>query len=86
LGFVDFALELKDGVLAELLLVEFAVGFGPCKFPGVVFGFEVFVALGPAESEHLAVIAHEDHTVTGIDWPRTEVALLYSHGSTINII
>jgi hypothetical protein len=59
--------------------VEFSVGFGPCEFSGVVFGFEVFVAFGTAEAENFAVVADEHHAVAGVNRAGTEVAFLDSH-------
>ena len=66
-GFVAFFFELEDGVVGELFAVEFSVGFGPGEFSGVVFGLEVFVALGSAELEDFAVVADESHAVSGVD-------------------
>lgn len=66
--FVALLLELEDGVVGELLSVGFAVGLGPGDFTGVVFGFEVAVALRTAELEHLGVVAHEGDAVARVDW------------------
>jgi hypothetical protein len=68
-GLVALLLELEDGVLGDLFVVELATGLGPGEFAGVVFGLEVAVALGTAEAEVLAVVAHEHHSVAGVDWP-----------------
>ena len=66
-GLVAFLLEFEYGIIGELFAMEFSVGFGPGEFSGVVFGFEVFVALGSAELEDFAVVAYESHAVSGVD-------------------
>lgn len=78
-GFVLLVLELVDGVVADLLVVEFAMGLGPGQLSGVVLGLEVAVALGPAESECFAIVPHEHHPVPRIYRARAEVAPLDSH-------
>lgn len=59
--------------------MEFTVSFCPGHLSRVVFGFEVSVALGAAEPEHLVVVSDKTHAMAGIDGPRAEVTLLYSH-------
>ena len=68
-GFVTFFFEFEDGVVGKLFAMEFSVGFGPGEFSGVVFGFEVFVALGSAELEDFAVVADESHAMAWVDRP-----------------
>lgn len=65
--------------------MKFTIGFGPGEFAGVVFGFEVAMAFGPAEAECFAVVSDEHDAVSGVDWPRAEVAPLYSHQQSIII-
>ncbi len=68
-GLITLLLELEDCVLGDLFVVELATGLGPGELAGVVFGLEVAVALGTAEAEDLAVVAHEHHSVAGVDGP-----------------
>ena len=48
-----------------------------------MFGLEVTVALGTAETEVFAVIAYEQHSVSGVDGSRAEVATLDSHQQSL---
>lgn len=64
---VPLFLEFENSVFDDLFVVEFATGFGPGKFAGVVFCFEVAVAFGSAEAEGFAVVAHEHDSVAGVD-------------------
>jgi hypothetical protein len=48
-----------------------------------VFGLEVAVALGTAESEDLAVVAYEHDAVAGVDWAGAEVTPLDPHQQSI---
>ena len=78
-GLILLMLKLVDGVVANLLVVELAMGLGPGQLSGVMLGLEVAVALGPAESECLAVVPHEHHPVAWVYRARAEVAPLDSH-------
>ena len=77
--FVVFLLELVHGILGEFFIVQFSVCFGPCKFSGVVFGFEVSVAFGSAESEGFAVVSDEHDSVSWVDGTGTEITPLNPH-------
>jgi hypothetical protein len=85
-GLVPLLLELEDGVLGDLFVVELAGSLGPGQLAGVVFCLEVAVALGTAETEVLAVVAHEHDSMARVDWPGTEVAPLDPHQQSINIM
>ncbi len=60
-----------------------AVRLGPGHLPGIMLGLEMPMTLRPAEFEHFAVIPHERYAMPRVDWPRTEVTLIYSHFNNI---
>ena len=70
-------------VFSQLFVMEFSMGLGPCKFAGVVLGFKMTMALGPAETKCLAVIANEHDPMTRVDWTGAEVAALNTHQQSI---
>lgn len=80
---VSFFLELEDGIIGKFFVIEFAGSFGPGKLSGVMFGFEVTVAFGSAETEVFAVVSNEHNTVAWVDWPWAEVASFYSHQQSL---
>ena len=47
--------------------MEFSEGLGPSEFSRIVFGLEMTVAFGSAESKDLAVVTHEHDSVAGVD-------------------
>ena len=63
----------------HVLAVQRAVRFGPPHFPRVALHLEVLVALGAAEAEHLAVVAHEADAVPGVHRAAAEEALVQTH-------
>lgn len=72
-------LHLQSLVVLELLAMDLSIGFGPLDFFGVVFCLEMQVALSSAESEDLAVVSHELHSVTRVYRGAAEIAFFYSH-------
>ena len=64
---VPLLLEVHASVDCQFLSVRFTEGLRPLELPRVALGLEVLVALRTAEPEHLAVVTHEHHPVTGVD-------------------
>lgn len=63
LGPVAPPLHLKGGVLSQLLACKLAVRLCPLDLARVALHLEVFVALGPAEAEHLQQgLHHHEHS------------------------
>ena len=46
-------LEVERAIQLHLLAMELAMDLRPSRFPRIMLRFEVFVALAPAEAEHL---------------------------------
>eukprot|EP00211_Chloroparvula_japonica_P014951 CAMPEP_0119120430 /NCGR_PEP_ID=MMETSP1310-20130426/1473_1 /TAXON_ID=464262 /ORGANISM="Genus nov. species nov., Strain RCC2339" /LENGTH=262 /DNA_ID=CAMNT_0007109907 /DNA_START=180 /DNA_END=963 /DNA_ORIENTATION=+ len=78
---VAAALHLEGGVVGEILAARRAVGLGPLHLARVALHLEVVVALGPAELEHLVVVAHEHDAPPGVDVAAAEPALGQPHAA-----
>mmetsp|Transcript_39583 Transcript_39583/g.99493 ORF Transcript_39583/g.99493 Transcript_39583/m.99493 type:complete len:271 (+) Transcript_39583:53-865(+) len=76
---VAAALQLKRGILSELLPSCLAVRLGPAHLARIPLHFEVLVALGAAEVEHLRVIPDERDAVARVDGAGAEPALDETH-------
>lgn len=63
--------------------MKFTIGLGPSHLSRIMFGFEMAVALGTAEPEHLIIVPDESHAMARVDGPRAEITLLYSHVEVI---
>ena len=66
--FVALLFELKNCVPYYLFVVELAGSLGPGELARVVFGLEVPMAFGPAETERLAVVAHKHDAMARVNW------------------
>ena len=63
----------------ELLASCFPEGFSPPDLAWVSLLLKVFMTLGFAESEHLAIVADEHHSVPRVDRPGAEITLFDPH-------
>jgi hypothetical protein len=61
------ALECERAVDDKLLTGRDAAGLCPAQLARVALHRKVLAALGPAESERLAVVAHKHHPMPGVD-------------------
>lgn len=82
---ITFLFKLKDRILDNLFVVQFTICFGPSKFTRIVLSLEVTMTLRPTKSECFAIIADKHHTMTRVNWTRTEITLLDSHQQLIII-
>ncbi len=72
-------LHFESLIVLKLFSMDLSVGLGPLDFLWIVFGLEVQMAFGPAESEDLAVVSHELHSVSRVDGGPAEIAFFDSH-------
>ena len=78
-GLVAFLLEVLDRVVSQLFVVEFAMGFGPSKFSGIVLCLEVTMALRTTEPKGFAVVSDKHDSVSWVDRAGAKVAPRDSH-------